>query len=284
MLFDKVRVFAVQLDGARAGAEPVFHGGQAVAGRVLLELAGAARVGALRLRARGRARAHWTESRSAGSSTAYTQSYSERVEVVSHRATLLAPGMAWDRGARGRRPPRRPHSAPCLAPRLGGRRRAARRTPRVPLQLPAAHVSAAAARPGASAAPDPKASGRPLACLCLHPSSLVTSFEGKHGSVRYAITATLHRPWAPARRAQKVFTVIEPVDINTPALLVGGRPVRGRGVQPGCPVRSLKQGSQESVVTVEPSGWVGVAPGKCLAPPSPIWETQQGLQLFVAVV
>lgn len=92
MLFDKVKAFSVQLDGATAGVEPVFSGGQAVAGRVLLELASAARVGALRLRARGRAHVHWTESRSAGSSTAYTQSYSERVEVVSHRATLLAPG------------------------------------------------------------------------------------------------------------------------------------------------------------------------------------------------
>lgn len=56
------------------------------------------------------------------------------------------------------------------------------------------------------------------------PRTLVTSFEGKHGSVRYCIKATLHRPWVPARRARKVFTVIEPVDINTPALLVSGCP------------------------------------------------------------
>ena len=91
MLFDKVKAFVVLLDGASAGSEPVFSGGQAVAGRVLLELAGPARVSSLKLRARGRAHVHWTESRSAGSSTAYTQSYSERVEVVSHRATLLAP-------------------------------------------------------------------------------------------------------------------------------------------------------------------------------------------------
>ena len=95
ILFDKVKALVVQLDGANAGAEPVFSGGQAVAGRVLLELAGPVRVGALKLRARGRAHVHWTESRSAGSSTAYTQSYSERVEVVSHRATLLAPGTTW---------------------------------------------------------------------------------------------------------------------------------------------------------------------------------------------
>ncbi|XP_075405047.1 arrestin domain-containing protein 2 isoform X2 [Tenrec ecaudatus] len=51
------------------------------------------------------------------------------------------------------------------------------------------------------------------------PPTLVTSFEGRHGSVRYSVKATLHRPWAPARRARKVFVVIEPVDINTPALL-----------------------------------------------------------------
>lgn len=60
-----------------------------------------------------------------------------------------------------------------------------------------------------------------------HLSSLVTSFEGKHGSVRYSIKATLHRPWVPARRARKVFTVIEPVDINTPALLASGCPAGG---------------------------------------------------------
>nr|XP_004666082.2 arrestin domain-containing protein 2 [Jaculus jaculus] len=163
MLFDKVKAFSVLLDGANAGAEPVFRGGQAVAGRVLLELAGAARVGVLRLRARGRARAHWTESRSAGSSTAYTQSYSERVDVVSHHATLLGA----DAGDPATLPAGR-HEFPFS------------------FQLP---------------------------------HTLVTSFEGKHGSVRYSIKATLHRPWAPARRARKLFTVIEPLDINTPALL-----------------------------------------------------------------
>lgn len=61
------------------------------------------------------------------------------------------------------------------------------------------------------------------------PRTLVTSFEGKHGSVRYCIKATLHRPWVPARRTRKVFTVIEPVDINTPALLVSGCPCGGVG-------------------------------------------------------
>ncbi|KAM6166989.1 arrestin domain-containing protein 2 isoform 3-T3 [Erethizon dorsatum] len=51
------------------------------------------------------------------------------------------------------------------------------------------------------------------------PLTLVTSFEGKHGSVRYSVKATLRRPWVPARRTRTVFTVIESLDINTPALL-----------------------------------------------------------------
>ncbi|KAK2087711.1 Arrestin domain-containing protein 2 [Saguinus oedipus] len=186
MLFDKVKAFSVQLDGATAGAEPVFSGGQTVAGRVLLELASAMRVGALRLRARGRAHVHWTESRSAGSSTAYTQSYSERMEVVSHRATLLAPGT--DRGP--------PFGAPVMCfPSPGRWYTDTGETTTLP---PGRHEF--------------------LFSFQL-PPTLVTSFEGKHGSVRYCIKATLHRPWIPARRARKVFTVIEPVDINTPALL-----------------------------------------------------------------
>ncbi|XP_032568025.1 arrestin domain-containing protein 2 isoform X2 [Chiroxiphia lanceolata] len=51
------------------------------------------------------------------------------------------------------------------------------------------------------------------------PETLVTSFEGKHGSVRYWVKAKLHRPWATVKKAKREFTVIEPIDINTPALL-----------------------------------------------------------------
>ncbi|MEE6487982.1 hypothetical protein FKM82_015103 [Ascaphus truei] len=51
------------------------------------------------------------------------------------------------------------------------------------------------------------------------PETLVTSFEGKHGSVRYWVKAKLHRPWSTVKKTKKEFTVIEPIDINTPALL-----------------------------------------------------------------
>ncbi|KAM4709175.1 arrestin domain-containing protein 2 isoform 2-T2 [Discoglossus pictus] len=51
------------------------------------------------------------------------------------------------------------------------------------------------------------------------PETLVTSFEGKHGNVRYWVKAKLHRPWSTVKKTKKEFTVIEPIDINTPDLL-----------------------------------------------------------------
>ncbi|OPJ86715.1 arrestin domain-containing protein 2 isoform B [Patagioenas fasciata monilis] len=51
------------------------------------------------------------------------------------------------------------------------------------------------------------------------PETLATSFEGKHGNVRYWVKAKLRRPWATVKKVKKEFTVIEPIDINTPALL-----------------------------------------------------------------
>uniref|UniRef100_A0A8D0EJC8 Arrestin domain containing 2 n=1 Tax=Strix occidentalis caurina TaxID=311401 RepID=A0A8D0EJC8_STROC len=55
------------------------------------------------------------------------------------------------------------------------------------------------------------------------PETLATSFEGKHGSVRYWVKAKLHRPWSTVKKVKKEFTVIEPIDINTPALLVSAK-------------------------------------------------------------
>ncbi|KAM3938493.1 arrestin domain-containing protein 2 isoform 2-T2 [Leptodactylus fuscus] len=51
------------------------------------------------------------------------------------------------------------------------------------------------------------------------PENLVTSFEGKHGCVRYWVKAKLHRPWSTVKKTKQEFTVIEPIDINTPDLL-----------------------------------------------------------------
>ncbi|XP_070990989.1 arrestin domain-containing protein 3-like isoform X1 [Oncorhynchus clarkii lewisi] len=48
---------------------------------------------------------------------------------------------------------------------------------------------------------------------------LATSFEGKHGSVRYWVRAELYRPWLLPVRVKKEFTVFEHIDINTPLLL-----------------------------------------------------------------
>uniref|UniRef100_A0A8C3K998 Arrestin domain containing 2 n=1 Tax=Calidris pygmaea TaxID=425635 RepID=A0A8C3K998_9CHAR len=164
MIFDRLKRFSIVLEGTERDGPAAFSPGQAVSGRVVLELAAAARLGALRLRAMGAARVHWTESRSAGSSTAYTQSYSDQVEFLSHRDTLLAP----------------PDNGEVTVLQAG------RHEFPFTFQLP---------------------------------ETLATSFEGKHGSVRYWVKAKLHRPWATVKKVKKEFTVIEPIDINTPALL-----------------------------------------------------------------
>ncbi|XP_024918104.1 multiple C2 and transmembrane domain-containing protein 1-like isoform X2 [Cynoglossus semilaevis] len=49
--------------------------------------------------------------------------------------------------------------------------------------------------------------------------ALATSFEGKHGNVRYWVKAELHRPWLLPVRVKKEFIVFEHIDINTPLLL-----------------------------------------------------------------
>nr|XP_020636681.1 arrestin domain-containing protein 2 isoform X1 [Pogona vitticeps] len=164
MLFDRLKRFAVVLDCPELDAPPVFSSGESVAGRVVLELTGEARLGALHLHAQGCAKVHWTESRSAGSSTAYTQSYGDQVDFLSLRETLLVP----------------PDNGDVTV-------------------LPAGRHE--------------------FAFTFQLPESLATSFEGKHGSVRYWVKAKLHRPWSTVKTVKKEFTVIEPIDINTPTLL-----------------------------------------------------------------
>lgn len=56
--------------------------------------------------------------------------------------------------------------------------------------------------------------------LCVPHRPLATSFEGRHGSVRYWVKAELHRPWLLPVKLKKEFTVFEHIDINTPSLLV----------------------------------------------------------------
>ena len=316
MLFDRLKRFLIVLEGAERGSPAAFSPGQAVVGRVVLELAAAARCGALRLRALGAARVHWTESRSAGSSTAYTQSYSDQVEFLSHRDTLLAPpGTAAGSETPARPRPGTPHPvgipAPCL-PRPGGLRGpelsgvglrgvgtaalgarwrfggAAPAEGSRPLRVlhphaeprgweiialrlfcPQITAKSPSCRQEGTSSPSPSSSqskfvvwvsltqrGRaaagssaspPQTCqqdsegsllltssesLLLASRTLATSFEGKHGSVRYWVKAKLHRPWATVKKVKKEFTVIEPIDINTPALLVSprARAERVRGV------------------------------------------------------
>jgi hypothetical protein len=51
-------------------------------------------------------------------------------------------------------------------------------------------------------------------------NGLVTSFEGKYGSIRYYLKAEIDKPWAFNHRVKKLFTLITPVDINESDYLI----------------------------------------------------------------
>lgn len=94
MIFDKVKKFQVVFDSPDVDCPPVFSSGDVVSGRVVLELSAETKVQSVKLHAEGYAKVHWTESRSAGSSTAYTQNYSDEVEYLNRREVLLQAGQS----------------------------------------------------------------------------------------------------------------------------------------------------------------------------------------------
>uniref|UniRef100_A0A8C2V5Z9 Arrestin domain containing 3 n=1 Tax=Chinchilla lanigera TaxID=34839 RepID=A0A8C2V5Z9_CHILA len=161
MVLGKVKSLTISFDCLNDSNVPVYSSGDTVSGRVNLEVTGEIRVKSLKIHARGHAKVRWTESRNAGSNTAYTQNYTEEVEYFNYKDTLIG----HERGE-------------CCAGSGDG-----------------------------SSAP---ASPRP---------PLATSFEGRHGSVRYWVKAELHRPWLLPVKLKKEFTVFEHIDINTPSLL-----------------------------------------------------------------
>ncbi|XP_028828576.1 arrestin domain-containing protein 3b isoform X2 [Denticeps clupeoides] len=166
MVLGKVKSFFVSYDCLNDSNVPVFASGDCVSGRVVVEVTGDIRVKSLHIHAKGLAKVRWTESRNAGSNTAYTQNYTEEVEYLNYRDILIG----HDRGKR------------LLFKWATGRHE-------YPFSLELPQI--------------------PLA----------TSFEGKHGSVRYWLKAELHRPWLLPMKVKKEFTVFEHIDINTPLLL-----------------------------------------------------------------
>lgn len=94
MIFNKVKKLQVVFDSPDVDCPPVFSSGDVVSGRVVLELCAQTQVQSVKLHAEGYAKVHWTESRSAGSSTAYTQNYSDEVEYLNRREVLLQAGQS----------------------------------------------------------------------------------------------------------------------------------------------------------------------------------------------
>ncbi|XP_041343041.1 arrestin domain-containing protein 3-like [Pyrgilauda ruficollis] len=171
MVLGKVKILSISFDCLSNSNIPVYSSGDTVSGRISLEVTGEIRVKALKIHARGHAKVRWSESRNAGSNTAYTQNYTEEVEYFNYKDVLVGHARDDDNSEEG------------LHTIHSGRHEYA-----FSFELPQI----------------------PLA----------TSFEGRHGSVRYWVKAELHRPWLLPAKLKKEFTVFEHIDINTPSLLV----------------------------------------------------------------
>ncbi|XP_043926022.1 arrestin domain-containing protein 3-like isoform X2 [Protopterus annectens] len=170
MVLGKVKLYTISFDCLNDSHVPVYSSGDIVSGRVIIEVTGEVKVQYLKLQAKGYAKVRWTESRNAGSNTAYTQNYNEEVEYMNHSIILLGHERDED-------------SEEGLTTISSGRHEYA-----FSFELPQ--------------------------------TPLATSFEGKHGSVRYWVKSVLHRPWLlPTMKSKKEFTVFEHIDINTPLLL-----------------------------------------------------------------
>lgn len=89
MVLGKVKSFIVSYDCFNDSNIPVFSSGDCVSGRVIIEVTGEIRVKSLKIHAKGFAKVRWTESRNAGSNTAYTQNYTEEVEYLNHKDILI---------------------------------------------------------------------------------------------------------------------------------------------------------------------------------------------------
>lgn len=89
MVLGKVKSFTVSYDCLNDSNVPVFSSGDCVSGRVTIEVTGEIRVKSLKIHAKGFAKVRWTESRNAGSNTAYTQNYTEEVEYLNHKDILI---------------------------------------------------------------------------------------------------------------------------------------------------------------------------------------------------
>ncbi|XP_010903556.2 thioredoxin interacting protein b isoform X2 [Esox lucius] len=60
------------------------------------------------------------------------------------------------------------------------------------------------------------------------PGQLVSSYQGKYGSVQYYVRAVMERPSHPTLECKKPFEVEEPLDINTPDILAPATGVKDK--------------------------------------------------------
>lgn len=84
---------------------------------------------------------------------------------------------------------------------------------------------------------------------------LGTTFKGKYGSVDYWVQASLERPSCPAQQIKKRFEVMDPVDVNTPELLVSPCSLQNLGTE------ALGEDQPKPVVSLIRFGLSGIKGG-----------------------
>ncbi|XP_064901009.1 arrestin domain-containing protein 3-like isoform X7 [Columba livia] len=202
MVLGKVKSLTISFDCLNGSNILVYSSGDTVSGRVSLEVTGETRVKSLKIHARGYAKVRWTESRNAGSNTAYTQNYTEEVEYFNHKDVLLGherEGTGWNPSYQNDW----------------------NQTGASFLLWNSILSFSLLDDDNSEAGLHTIHSGRHEYAFSfeLPQIPLATSFEGRHGGVRYWVKAELHRPWLLPVKLKKEFTVFEHIDINTPSLL-----------------------------------------------------------------
>ncbi|ESO11382.1 hypothetical protein HELRODRAFT_91458 [Helobdella robusta] len=156
----KVKTFELVL----ADNKSVYHPGDLVTGKCVIELKNEIRFRTIRVYIRGVAKVHWTESRSTGTRLgAYTEHFNSEVEYFNQRQLLYG----------------NDESKADLSVLPEGKFQFT-----FIFELPYEGIS--------------------------------TSFEGKHGNIRYWLKAEIDKPWSFNYKTKKAFTVISPIDINKP--------------------------------------------------------------------
>lgn len=179
----------------------VYYPGDTLSGYIVVESRGEIKINTLKVYIRGIAKVHWTETKTAGYRLGnYTEHYRSEVEYISLKQTLVGGSKDANKDGAASYPSSSNSS-------ING------------AKVSSHHHSTTLREhicDGNSIFPF---------SFTLPRSGIVTSFEGKHGSIRYYLKAELDKPWTLNHKIKKLFTIITPIDINEREYMVNKRKI-----------------------------------------------------------